>query len=157
MAEVTVQIGGRPFKIACDDGQEPALESAASLLNAEASTLLQAVGQVPESRMLLMSGLMLADRMQAMQGALASAEEQLTAGDAAPAAPPPQPEPASETAAPASGQPQMGLFDGEDARAARHLLMQVAEALEILATEVEGTAAARATASPAAEEAAQGR
>lgn len=62
MAEVTLNIGGRSFVVGCQDGEEPQLQQAASLLDAEASVLQNQLGRVPEVRMLLMAGLMLADR-----------------------------------------------------------------------------------------------
>ena len=62
MAEVTLQIGGRNFIVACQDGEEVSLQQAAALLDTEAQALQTAIGRVPETRMLLMAGLMLADR-----------------------------------------------------------------------------------------------
>ncbi|NNU81928.1 cell division protein ZapA [Halovulum dunhuangense] len=63
MPEITVSIGGRSFRMACEPGEENNLHQAAELLDAEAETLQKAIGRLPEPRMLLMSGLMLADRM----------------------------------------------------------------------------------------------
>lgn len=62
MPEVKVQIGGRDYTLACQPGEEAQLKQAAALLDTEAETLQKANGRVPEPRMLLMSGLMLADR-----------------------------------------------------------------------------------------------
>lgn len=62
MPEVPIQIGGRTFNVACQDGEEQFLHSAAGLLDAEAKTLMDQIGRLPEARMLLMAGLMLADK-----------------------------------------------------------------------------------------------
>ena len=62
MPEVTITIGGREFDVACQDGEEHFLHSAAQMLDAEAQTLLGQIGRMPESRMLLMAGLLLADK-----------------------------------------------------------------------------------------------
>ena len=62
MPEVQITIGGRPFTVACQDGEEHFLEAAAKLLDNEASTLMDQIGRLPEARMLLMAGLMLADK-----------------------------------------------------------------------------------------------
>jgi cell division protein ZapA len=70
--EVKINIGGRQFEVACQEGEEHYLHSAAAYLDAEASVLNNQIGRMPESRMLLMSGLMLADKT-------AGIEEQLTA------------------------------------------------------------------------------
>ena len=62
MPEVNIQIGGRTFAVACQQGEEHFLQSAAELLDTEAKTLMEQIGRLPESRMLLMAGLMLADK-----------------------------------------------------------------------------------------------
>ncbi len=67
MPEITVTVGDRPFQIVCNDGEEPHLKAAAKMLDAEATTLQASIGRVPESRMLLMAGLMLADRTKELE------------------------------------------------------------------------------------------
>lgn len=62
MPEVNIQIGGRTFAVACQDGEEHFLHSAADLLDNEAKVLMEQIGRLPEARMLLMAGLMLADK-----------------------------------------------------------------------------------------------
>ncbi|MEM8803210.1 MAG: cell division protein ZapA, partial [Pseudomonadota bacterium] len=62
MPEVNIKIGGRSFAVACQDGEEHFLQSAAALLDTEAKALMDQIGRLPESRMLLMAGLMLADK-----------------------------------------------------------------------------------------------
>ena len=63
MPEVSISIGRRNFVIACRDGEEEYLRTAAGILAQEADLLAEQVGQQPEARMLLMAGLMLADKM----------------------------------------------------------------------------------------------
>ena len=77
MPEVTIKIGQRPYTVNCPEGEEPQLQKARDALDAEASTLLVQAGRVPESQMLLMSGLMLADRTLALQEQLRSTEATL--------------------------------------------------------------------------------
>ncbi len=67
MPEVNITIGNRNFALACNEGEEPHLEAAAKLLSAEAETLQAQIGRVPEARMLLMSGLMLADKIKELE------------------------------------------------------------------------------------------
>lgn len=62
MPEVNIQIGGRTFAVACQEGEEHFLHSAADLLDNEAKVLMEQIGRLPEARMLLMAGLMLADK-----------------------------------------------------------------------------------------------
>ena len=63
MPEVAINLGDKKFTVTCQPGEESALESAASLLNEEASYLVSEIGQLSEQKLLLMSGLMLADKM----------------------------------------------------------------------------------------------
>lgn len=89
MPQVEIQIGGRSFEVACQDGEEPFLRAAAQMLDTEATALSEQIGRVPESRMLLMSGLMLADKTAALEEKLRDAENRLRALEERP-----QPEPA---------------------------------------------------------------
>lgn len=77
MPEVQFTIGGRAFTVSCQPGEEELLKTAAGLLDAEASVLISQVGRVPEARMLLMSGLMLADRTAELQDKLKATEKEL--------------------------------------------------------------------------------
>ena len=70
MPEVEVTVGGRPFRVACQNGEEHFLRTAADMLNAEAEALQSQLGKLPEARMLLMAGLMLADRTAAVEDEL---------------------------------------------------------------------------------------
>ena len=72
MPEVEVTVGGRPFRVACQEGEEHFLRAAAAMLNAEAEVLQTQLGKLPEVRMLLMAGLMLADRTAAVEDELRS-------------------------------------------------------------------------------------
>ncbi len=78
MAEVEIEIGGRVFQVACQAGEEEFLHSAASLLDTEAQSLADALGRVPSERMLLMAGLMLADKTAGLEEELRAAEQKLT-------------------------------------------------------------------------------
>ena len=70
MPDVDIMIGGRTFQVACQPGEEHFLLAAAKMLDAEAQPLVTQMGRLPESRMLLMASLMLADRMAAMDDEL---------------------------------------------------------------------------------------
>jgi len=67
MPQVEIMIGGRTFEVACQDGEEHYLQSAAKMLNEEADALSSQIGKMPESRMLLMAGLMLADKTAVLE------------------------------------------------------------------------------------------
>ncbi len=77
MPEVTITIGGRDFPVACQTGEEHFLRSAAALLDAEAAPLVAQMGRLPEARMLLMAGLMLADKTAALEDELRGVKARL--------------------------------------------------------------------------------
>ncbi len=74
MPQVEIKIGGRVFEVACQEGEEQFLHSAAAMLDIEASSLSSQIGRMPEARMLLMSGLMLADKTAGLEDRLSEAE-----------------------------------------------------------------------------------
>lgn len=75
MPEIEILIGGRSFEVACQEGEEHYLRSAAQLLDNEASLLVNQIGRVPESRMLLMAGLMLADKTAGLEDKVRETED----------------------------------------------------------------------------------
>ncbi|MCC6007102.1 MAG: cell division protein ZapA [Rhodobacteraceae bacterium] len=72
MPEVIVTIGGRNFEVACQEGEEHFLHTAARMLDTEAEALASQIGRLPEPRMLLMAGLMLADKTADLEEELRS-------------------------------------------------------------------------------------
>ena len=79
MPELEILIGGRAFEVACQEGEGHYLPSAAEMLNVEAQTLIAQTGRIPEARMLLMSGLMLADRTAGVEDRLKIMEDEADA------------------------------------------------------------------------------
>ena len=67
MSQVTIKIGGRSFDVVCQEGEENYLKTAAAMLDEEAQKLESAGARITESRMLLMAGLLLADRIAASE------------------------------------------------------------------------------------------
>jgi cell division protein ZapA len=70
MPDLEVTIGGRGFQVSCQPGEEQFLRTAAAMLDAEAQPLVAQLGRLPETKMLLMSGLMLADKTAAVEDEL---------------------------------------------------------------------------------------
>jgi len=83
MPEVRITIGGREFDVACQDGEDHFLRTAAQMLDNEAQSLVGQLGRMPEARMLLMAGLLLADRTAAMEDQVRTTEERAVAAEAA--------------------------------------------------------------------------
>lgn len=67
MPDVNVSIGGRDFAVACQEGEEVYLQSAGQILDNEAQVLADQLGRMTEARMLLMAGLMLADKTAGLE------------------------------------------------------------------------------------------
>jgi len=82
MAETIITIGGRKFTVSCQEGEEHFLQAAAKLLDNEATVLTEQIGRIPEPRMLLMAGLMLADKTAGLEEKLRDAEGKLGAQEA---------------------------------------------------------------------------
>ena len=82
MPEVKISIGGRAFDVTCQEGEESYLEAAAKMLDDEAQVLVEQVGRMPEARMLLMAGLMLADKTASVEDKIAEVRAELAERDA---------------------------------------------------------------------------
>jgi len=82
MPEVTIKIGGRGFDVSCQEGEEAYLHSAAKMLDDEAQVLSDQIGRMPEARMLLMAGLMLADKTAAVEDKIKEVEAVLAEREA---------------------------------------------------------------------------
>ena len=63
MAQVEVSINGRNYEIACDDGQEDHLTQLGEYVDRRVKELVTAVGQVGDSRLLVMASLLIADEL----------------------------------------------------------------------------------------------
>jgi len=61
VAEVTLEIGGRSYAIACRDGEETHLIGLSKLVDAKAQDASRAMGAMTENRHLLVTALLLAD------------------------------------------------------------------------------------------------
>jgi len=96
MPELTIHIGGRAFEVSCQDGEQSYLQSAAKMLDDEAQVLSDQIGRMPEARMLLMAGLLLADKTAAVEDRIKVVEADLAARETEladlRAAPAPEPE-----------------------------------------------------------------
>ena len=79
MPQVAIQIGGRTFEVECQPGEEAFLQAAAQMLDNEATSLIKQVGRMPENQMLLMAGLLLADKSIATEERLKAAETAVAA------------------------------------------------------------------------------
>ena len=63
MSEVELSIAGRPYKVACRNGEEETLRAAGALVDAKSREALAGLGTLSESRQLLFAALLLADQI----------------------------------------------------------------------------------------------
>ena len=63
MAEVELTIAGRPYKVACRNGEEETLRRAGALVDQKSREALAGLGTLSESRQLLFAALLLADQI----------------------------------------------------------------------------------------------
>ena len=85
MAEVDLTIAGRPYRVACRDGEEDNLRAAAALVDAKSREALAGLGTMSEARQLLFASLLLADQLVDQRATGQTAPE--------PSAAPPSPDP----------------------------------------------------------------
>jgi cell division protein ZapA len=70
MAEVTLFLNGRGYRIACADGQEPHIEKLGRFIETKVQELVRQVGQVGDARLLAMASLMIADELAEARGGI---------------------------------------------------------------------------------------
>jgi cell division protein ZapA len=63
MAQVNITIGGRVYRMACDDGQEDHLQRLAHDLDQRLEKLREAFGEVGDTRLIVMAAIMVADEL----------------------------------------------------------------------------------------------
>lgn len=85
MPDLEVTVGGKGFQVSCQPGEEHFLRSAAALLDAEAAPLIAQLGRLPDTKMLLMAGLMLADKTAAVEDEMRGLRARLAELEARPA------------------------------------------------------------------------
>ena len=83
MAEVSLDINGRSYEIACDDGQEERLRGLAGYLDLRVRELTEQMGQVGELRLIVMAALLVADELQDALSQLDVLEQAQESGEGA--------------------------------------------------------------------------
>jgi len=77
MAQISIEVNGRPYAVGCEDGQEAHLVALAKMFDHQVRQVGQDMGQLGDTRLFLMGALLLADeladaraRLEAMQSEL---------------------------------------------------------------------------------------
>ena len=79
MPLVNVLVNGRAYTVACDEGEEEHLRELGEYLDKRVRELSVTVGQVADSRLLLMAGLVIADELSDALAKLEERNKELTA------------------------------------------------------------------------------
>ena len=131
MAEISVEICGRRYPVACEDGQEGHLAKLAAKLDKYAQSFDPQNSAITEPQLLLMTALMVADELSDAEGAMTALKKEAHDLKARAAA--------AETAAAEEGG-QASLFEGDLQKVTAQLLDQAADRMERLAKAAEGAA-----------------
>jgi len=82
MAQVEITINGQSYRVACEDGQEQRLTDLSRMVDAHVGDLVQQVGQVGHTRLLVMASLLVADELVELREAVSGDEEEVTGNGA---------------------------------------------------------------------------
>jgi cell division protein ZapA len=77
MAQVTVEVNGRPYAVGCEDGQEQHLLALARLFDQQVRHVSADMGQLGDTRLFLMGALLLADELSDARNRLASLQAEV--------------------------------------------------------------------------------
>jgi cell division protein ZapA len=83
MAQVTVTIAGRTYRMACGDGEEEHLAGLAAGFDAKIDEMRQAFGEIGDMRLHVMAALTYVDDLQEARKRIAALEKELAASRAA--------------------------------------------------------------------------
>ena len=82
MAQVSVTINGRKYRLACNEGEEARLEQLAGMVDEKIAGLRRAFGEIGDQRLVVMAALTFADELAEAREAAAAGREQVRANDA---------------------------------------------------------------------------
>lgn len=77
MAEVSVEINGRKYRMACEDGQEDHVRGLASRLNSQVEAFKGAFGEIGDNRLTVMAGIAVVDLLVDAEQKLAALRQEL--------------------------------------------------------------------------------
>jgi cell division protein ZapA len=78
MSHVTVNINGRQYRMACEDGQEDHLSQLAAGLNERVEQLRGSFGEIGDNRLVVMAALMLGDELSEAKQRIGKLEGEVT-------------------------------------------------------------------------------
>ena len=80
MGELNISINNRPFLIACADGDEQNVSRLAEELASRISAIKKNIGEVGDSRLLVLAGLTMCDEIKSLSGQVQDLKRQIETG-----------------------------------------------------------------------------
>ena len=77
MAQISVDVNGRPYAVGCEDGQEQHLAELAKMFDHQVRQVSQDMGQLGDTRLFLMGALLLADELADTRGRVDSLQAEV--------------------------------------------------------------------------------
>ena len=77
MAQINIEVNGRPYAVGCEDGQEAHLVELAKMFDHQVRQVSQDMGQLGDTRLFLMGALLLADELADARGRLNGLQAEL--------------------------------------------------------------------------------
>jgi cell division protein ZapA len=77
MAQISIEVNGRPYAVGCEDGQEAHLIDLAKMFDHQVRQVSQDMGQLGDTRLFLMGALLLADELADARSRLAALQAEM--------------------------------------------------------------------------------
>jgi cell division protein ZapA len=77
MAQITIDVNGRPYAVGCEDGQEQHLIELSKLFDHQVRQVSKDMGQLGDTRLFLMGALLLADELSDARQRLSSLQAEV--------------------------------------------------------------------------------
>ncbi len=77
MARITVEINGRQYEMACEDGEEEHLHSLAATLDSQVTEMQSNFGQIGDLRLMVMAALTVVDRLEDTQHTVEALKDEI--------------------------------------------------------------------------------
>jgi len=78
MAQINVEVNGKPYAVGCEDGQEGHLRELVKLFDHQVRQVSQDMGQLGDTRLFLMGALLLADELSEAKSRMAAMQVEVT-------------------------------------------------------------------------------
>ncbi|HSG94018.1 MAG TPA: cell division protein ZapA [Afifellaceae bacterium] len=78
MSQVTISVGGRQYRLSCDEGEEPHLAGLGEKLDTMITELREAFGEIGDQRLTVMAAILALDRLDEAEKKVEAIEADMT-------------------------------------------------------------------------------